>query len=360
MTEVEYKNKIKRIIEAGNLAPSGGNSQPWRFFVKKNTVRIELVPERDNLVLNYKKRGTYIALGALLENFSIASKKEGLELRVDEIPVDEISSVTVHFSDFSEQKLDADVLYEQIFLRHSNRSMFKREPLSQNEKVFLFEDLNKFFGCEIGVVQSEEEMIGVARELCLDTVISMQNEFIHKQLFKEILWKEKDQKSRHGIFVHTLEMTFPKVLVFRLLSNWRVANFVIKHFKILDKIRSANISVGSSGAMIGLIMTRNTGRDFVNAGRLMQNVWLRASRAGLNFHLMAGMLFLCQRASFDNNPALFSSKEKQILIDARDRLMGYFGFGAEQEKIGAVAFRVGRGKGPLAVSYKRPPEIYWS
>ena len=355
---MEYKEKIERIIEAGNLAPSGGNSQPWKFLVNGNDITIELVPERDNAVLNYKNRGTYIALGGLLENFLIASRREGLKMLVDEISVEGIRSVTVHFSELNGQPEGDNGLYEEIFKRHSNRTVFERDVLSRDVKDFLFGGSKDFSTCEVALVEGVERMTSVARELCLDTSISMQNEIIHRHLFQEILWRSDDQKKKPGIFVRTLEMSFPKALVFRLLSNWNIANFLVRHVKILDKIRSANISVGSSGALVGIIATENTDKGFVEVGRLMQNIWLKSSKQGLNLQVMAGMLFLSQRALFESELSYLSPKERQILLEAYARLMRLFGLG--QKKIGAIAFRVGKGRTALAVSQKRPPEIYWS
>lgn len=38
---------IRQIIEAGIRAPSGENSQPWRFLLKGDLIELYNLPERD-------------------------------------------------------------------------------------------------------------------------------------------------------------------------------------------------------------------------------------------------------------------------------------------------------------------------
>jgi len=46
------KEVIKKIIEAGIMAPSGENCQPWRFEVRGNKISIFNIPERDTSLYN--------------------------------------------------------------------------------------------------------------------------------------------------------------------------------------------------------------------------------------------------------------------------------------------------------------------
>ena len=62
---------IKKIINYAVWAPSGDNSQPWKFSLKGNQVSIFNLPEKDNPFLNFEQKGSYIAHGSLLENMNI-------------------------------------------------------------------------------------------------------------------------------------------------------------------------------------------------------------------------------------------------------------------------------------------------
>lgn len=96
-TKVQIKrNKIDAILEAGTLAPSGKNGQPWRFFVvqrekdllrriAEQTVYHAWVSEADCLILvfldrekSYHEIKDAQAIGACMENMLLAAEELGI------------------------------------------------------------------------------------------------------------------------------------------------------------------------------------------------------------------------------------------------------------------------------------------
>jgi len=69
---MDMKDTIRDILNDAIHAPSGHNTQPWRFALKKDQIRVFNVPNADNTAYDFKQRGTYIAHGTLLENITIA------------------------------------------------------------------------------------------------------------------------------------------------------------------------------------------------------------------------------------------------------------------------------------------------
>ena len=90
------RNKIDAILEAGTLAPSGKNGQPWRFFVvqrekdllrriAEQTVYHAWVSEADCLILvfldrekSYHEIKDAQATGACMENMLLAAEELGI------------------------------------------------------------------------------------------------------------------------------------------------------------------------------------------------------------------------------------------------------------------------------------------
>lgn len=75
------KETIQKILEASINAPSGSNSQPWRFEFFDNELRIIATPEKDHPILNFRNRGTWVAHGALIENIIIAATHFGFKTK---------------------------------------------------------------------------------------------------------------------------------------------------------------------------------------------------------------------------------------------------------------------------------------
>jgi len=347
------KRIIEKIIEAGNLAPSGGNSQPWEFVVKdNNSISVIALPEKDHRILNYKNRGTYVAHGALVENMEIAATHFGFDTKTEFFPKEKQSvRFTFHPSKISAPATD---LYEDIARRHSNRKPFKTDPLSVEEKNYLFQEITRFPGCQLATVEGKGKIDKVAENLAFDVLISLQNQLLHSLLFQEILWEEGDQKVRPGLYIKTMEVAPPKAFVFKMLRNWKTAQLFAK-IKFLQKIYEENAKTAASAGLIGAITVKDSDVDFIHAGRALENIWLRAAKLGLEFQMMTGILFLWQQVALGKHGA-FSEEEGKVVKGALENLREALGV---HQGIIAFTFRIGRGSKPTAVSHKRPPQIRW-
>src|SRR4051812_13868779 len=69
--------QIESILAAGNQAYSNMNCQPWRFRVKGTHIEILLDHKADTSPYNHGARFTYLAIGTLLENITLAASELG-------------------------------------------------------------------------------------------------------------------------------------------------------------------------------------------------------------------------------------------------------------------------------------------
>jgi hypothetical protein len=344
---------ILKIIEAGNLAPSGGNSQPWKFIVKDNIIQVIALPEKDHPILNFKNRGTWIAHGALLENMEIAAKNFGIDINYKIFPDNNTSFII----DLIESKgLAEENLYEFISKRHSNRKPFKKELLSDGDKEYLFKEISKYknLGCEVFYIENERSINKIAENLAKDILINFGNDEMHKLLFKEILFKERDQLNRGGLYIKTMEIPSVGILLFRLLRNKKILNF-FKKTGLINQLYTNSVKTASSCALMGAMFVRNTDESFIYAGKLLENIWLRVTKLNLGLHLITGIPFLWQRINFSKDN-IFSTEEKTLINNAYLNIVREF-IVDNHDKILAFVFRIGKTSPPSSVSLKRSFQV---
>lgn len=77
---------INQRINYAILAPSGHNTQPWKFVVDGNIIRMYPDFQRSLPVVDPDNHALYIGLGCALENLAISAKQDGLKSTVEYFP----------------------------------------------------------------------------------------------------------------------------------------------------------------------------------------------------------------------------------------------------------------------------------
>jgi len=346
------KEDIQKIIEAGNLAPSGSNSQPWEFQVKDNVIEIIAHPEKDHPILNFNNRGTYIAHGALIENIDIASRYFGYEPQIELFPYRENERITARVTLIQASSSNENELFDAIAKRCTNRKLYRKEKISNEVKNFLLKDLESFKDVEVSIIEGDK-ILQASKFLANEIVLFFQNKILHKSMYDEILWNEDDQKSKPGLYIKTLEIPPQAVRIFKILGNWYVAKLLSK-INFLKKLKEANAYKNAScSLMAGIIVKTEESVNYINAGRVIEKIWLRATKQNLSVQFMAGLFFLWQQLNFGKKE-IFNKTDIEIINESYENLSEIFG-AKNGYLIGIL--RIGISDPPSAVSYKRPPQI---
>lgn len=345
---------ITKIIEYGTYAPSGDNSQPWRFEAEESTGRIKIfnIPGKDNPILNVRNRGSYIAHGALIENMLIAAPHMGLAADLKIFPQG-TSDLTATIA-LTQLEPKDEPLFTFIKERATNRRPYKNIPLSEGEKEVLFEAASSISGCELKLVEDKKQMQVIAQAMSVTEKVALETKELHELFFKDIIWdNDKNEKGEPGLYIKSLEVPPPARLIFKIIKNWRVMKF----FNALGFNKMAakgNAGVYVSASAHGTVIVENKDENFVSAGRAFQRIWLEATRMGLSIQPVSGTIFLAQRVE-NRDPHPFSEENSDLIREAAQKID--FAFEIDGNKIAAITFRIGRAEPPSARSYRKPPEI---
>lgn len=345
------KEEIETILNKAVFAPSGDNSQPWRFEVKNNEIRIFSLSEKDNPIFNFRSRGTLVAHGALLENIIIASSNFGYDAKFQIFPEPQNLNLTIRvFLEESPKKQDS--LFSSITTRATNRKKYASSPLIPGDKEKILEAAHEAGG-QVLLAEKKEDMESLGKAVSINEIIMLTHEELHKYFFGDIVWSEDEEKrKRCGLYLKTMELAPPQVAIFKLLSNWRRAK-ILNLLGLPRFIAKENSKIYSSGSAHGIIAVEDNDTEFIGAGRIMQRVWLKATELGLSFHLITGVLYLAQRVN--------AGQEKMLLPWHIPLIVRAYGeiekiFGVNGKTI-AILFRIGKGGEPSGRSSRLPPVI---
>lgn len=349
------REEIIKIVEYGTAAPSGDNSQPWRFEVSGDTIKVFNIPDRDNPILNVGQRGSYIAHGALIENMLIASSHMGFSPDLKIFPEGTSSDLTASMTLVRSEPKN-EPLFSYIKERATNRRPYKIIPLSEGEREVLLAAGSLISGCELKLVDNRETIKAVSSAMSVAERVFLETKELHKLLFKSVFFDpERNKKGEWGLYVNTLELPLPARVIFRIIDKWPVTRFFnfLGFNKLVSKI---NASIYEASSAHGAILVEDKDENFIDAGRAFQRVWLEATRMGLAIQPVTGVIFLSQRIE-SRDGAILSESNQSLVRESAQKIE--FAFNTAPSKIIAMLFRIGRAEPPSARSYRKKAEIIY-
>ena len=121
--------QMREIIRYATLAPSGHNTQPWKFAVQGSTIHILPDLSRRLPAVDPRDRELWISLGCALENLTLAANAAGYAAEAT-LPTPEADGIRVQLT---RQTLPCP-LFKAIPHRQNNRSLFDGRAVA-SEKI---------------------------------------------------------------------------------------------------------------------------------------------------------------------------------------------------------------------------------
>ncbi|MCM2322341.1 MAG: nitroreductase [Oligoflexia bacterium] len=345
-----------KLVETAVTAPSGDNCQPWRFRLAGEELQLFNQPERDTSVYNREQRASHIAHGALLENLSIvAAAQEGRIASIALFP-DPRNPEHVATVRFSPGGNAAQPYFSCLERRTTNRKRFLRMALKpEHEHALLEAGRDPALGKVMLHQHASPGHAAIVAAMALNDRTVFENRWLHAFLFDHLRWNKREAiETRDGMDIATLELSSMNRLAFPLLRYWNTVRalnpFGLSRMVALEARRQA-----LSSSAVGLItIPGSRPEQYVSGGRLLQRVWLEATRHGLSFHLMAGSAMLLQQAHAGEGDKL-EADQRQRLLAANARVRKECGI--PETDVLIAAFRVGYSLPPSARSLRRPPQV---
>lgn len=288
--------EIRRILEAGVLAPTAHNAQPWRFRVEGDRVECR---REDTLCfrhLDFENGATHVGFGALVENMALEAATIGIRADVDLFPrADDPRLVcVVRLARDSEVKPEPELAAE-IPRRCTNRRKGRRRPLSDAERAALTEAIAPT-RARLLLATDPDALDTLARLVGRVDRITFSHAEIHREIFEGFRWTPQEVRANpHGLDVATLELAGPERAVVKMLSRWSAIRFLTRIRAGIMLEMAGRQAVATASAM-GLIVHPGTSPEsYVAGGRALERLWLAASRAGLGLQPLASLPFMFAR-----------------------------------------------------------------
>lgn len=354
-SNMRERQLMYKMVEAAAMAPSVGNMQPWRFVARGGELYLHQDVERSGGPDDVAGReSAYIAIGAALENISIASTGAGREAEIELFP-DSATPDTVAKIRFVPRTTahSVDPLLEQIRKRMTNRKPGSRQSLSPVHAQVLTAAARQS-GARLQLCQDREKIGELGKILGEADRLRWFSARMHAEFYRQIRWTAGDAaRSRDGLDTRALDLDPTTRATYQLLRSYDV----VKHMRdsggggVITML--AQMLVPTSGAVGFLTIEGNGPQAFVRGGRAMQQVWLTAGALGLAVHpwnIILDMFAMVER----HRGAGLDRGEVSAVSDLREGFARCFSVSLKDTEV--VLFRLSQADPPSQRSLRRPVE----
>lgn len=295
------KTDFIQIASYASKAPSGHNTQPWKFHITDSTITV--LPNLDVAlpVVDRNNRELFISLGCAVENLCIAASYFGYTTHIIECSIEAIileltkNALTIE-----------DSLFHQIEKRQTNRNIYNGNKISdgilqqlqsipkENGIQFYFTEINTPFANTI------TQYIMKGNEIQM-TDIAFKNELLSWMRFN----KKQVEATHNGLSY----LVFGNPPLPRILARPIVSLFL----KPNAQNKSDRKKIDSSSHFVVCATQRDTIEEWINLGRTLQRFLLKVTEIGISYAFLNQPCEVAALA-FDLREKLPVNKEHPTLI----------------------------------------------
>lgn len=277
------KDTVRRILDLARWAPSGDNTQPWRFeIIDDRHIAIHGFDTRRDVIYDFDGHASQIAHGALLETLRIAATADSLAARwsrragsPDTAPIYDVT--------LEPAGVAADPLNSVIRERAVQRRMMKTRPLTGAERQALIDAVGPDYS--VRTFESFDDRLKVARLLWHNARLRLtcpEAFEVHRSIIEWNARFSVDRIPEQAVGVDPLTAR----LMHWVMQSWERVDFFNRYLMgtIAPRIQLDFLPALACAAHL-LVMPRRpleSVEDYVRAGEALQRLWLSVTSLGLN------------------------------------------------------------------------------
>lgn len=267
------EERLRFFLRYAVLAPSGHNTQPWKFAIEQSTIQVYADPSRWLRVADADRRELHISVGCAIENLLIAADYAGYGSEVTYLPTpnqqDHMATIRLLPDHHTTPRYDP-ALFAAIPTRHTNHKEYDGRPVP---------------GDVVRHLEACCEATSVTLFLADDDTRKQQVEALmregdRRQFSDPAYRKELGTWIGRGVFG----------------DSWlqaRIGQLVVTYVNMGKTIAKKNARLLRSAPVLGVLATReDNAHAQMLVGQVFERVSLTAATLGLNMHPMSQPLEL--------------------------------------------------------------------
>ena len=274
MARVSRSNNISSanfefLVAQAVKAPSGHNTQPWKF--RQNESAVEVYPDFDRRlpVVDPDDRELFVSLGCAVENLCLAAQTKGYKSAVS---VGDTGVVTVSLAE--EAGVKPSPLFNQIDTRQTNRSVYNSEEIALDVLKKL-QSIRSEKGISVHYYARQTKQFNDIEQYVLQgNTNQMQKEAFKAELKSWMRFNKKHQDQ-------TLDGLSYAVFGAPNVPRWMAEPIMSMAINTRTQNKADREKIDSASHLVLFTTRENSRREWVNLGRTLQRFLLTATELGI-------------------------------------------------------------------------------
>lgn len=270
-------DQMKALLRYAVLAPSGPNTQPWKFSIKDNEISLIADFSRSLPSVDPNDRTLYISHGCVLTNLLIASEHFGFGYDVKCLPDGSSGNrtVAVQLSNRSATPRFPD-LFHEITKRHTNRKSFEDRSI-EDETLQKLKDCVNREGFRLDIITTNEGKNEMANLLARAHKVQLGNKAFRKELASWVRPNTSDAKDGlpgYSFGYSDFESYF--------------GSFIFGTFDMSSSRARIETSYMEASPSVAVLSTESDDKlTWIKTGVLFETLFLTATKLNIRFDLFS-------------------------------------------------------------------------
>lgn len=332
---------ITSLVEAAILAPTGGNSQPWKWKYANNLLYLFQTSEYTTRLVDFKHSASAIGFGAATENLIIKAQSLNLSVGIEKYPLGEQESLIAVYKfdklDDEKEKLYTH-LVNNIPHRRTNRRIKDRQKIDNAALDKIANVVTIEPNQQLSITTNMDTIIGVADIMGKADKLRILHKGGHVDFLAEIIWPEETTLPiKRGLDINTLHLTGSERIGFKIAKDWNVINY-LNQWKKGSGLERVTRKTAEAASAIGLITIAEFNKSaFFDAGRYLERIWLTATAQNISFQPISISTFLINRKIQEGDEILGNNIGEEV-ENLHNKLLSLFN--CEKGRVPAFLFRL--------------------
>ena len=273
---------MRQLAEAGAIAPSAGNNQPWKWYFDGSRLFLFDNEEKSAAYANFNNMITYMSMGTVIENVELKAGELGLGINIELFPLKAAghSNPVAAVSIFKKDGVKKDELVNYLGSRHTNRKLGSGNSIDPSILREIEDAVAGVADISIQIIEDRDLIQKVAAIAGKSEKLRIFIPQGHSDLFnREIRWtKESAEETRDGLDIRTLDLLPKDVVGFRVIKD-PAAIKLVSEWNAGTALENMTRNLVASASAVCLISGKAfTPENFIQAGHAAERAWLVANK----------------------------------------------------------------------------------